>query len=326
MILAGDVGGTKIHLALHDGSAPPGEKAGEAMLVTGAVASLPEAVAALAARAPRPVRACALGVAGPLLDGDVVGTNLPWPVRRAEISRALGGAPVTLLNDLEAAGHGLDALRDDELALVHEGDPAPGANRGLVSPGTGLGESILLRRGEETLPVGSEGGHADFAPRTDEEIDLLRHLRARWGRVSVERVVSGPGLVNVFCWLRDSGRVPDDSGIDARPGDSAPAARISTAALADGGARICREALRVWVAALASEAGNLALRGTTVGGVFLGGGIPPRILPALRGDNFASAFRTKEPHAAMLERVPVRVVMATDTALRGAARVAAALL
>jgi glucokinase len=252
----------------------------------------------------------------------VDGTNLPWKVRAAEISSALGGAPVKLLNDLEAAAYSLEDLAPEELAGVQAGEAVPDASLALLSPGTGLGESIVLRRGGRTYPVGSEGGHADFAPRTDEEIDLLRHLRDRWGRVSVERVVSGPGLVNVFCWLRDTGRVRDDSGLEAAPGDSAPAARISAAALA-GSAEICREALRVWVGAMASEAGNLVLRGFALGGLFLGGGIPPQILPALRGETFRAAFRNKEPHAAALARVPVHVVLATELTLRGALRAAA---
>jgi glucokinase len=243
-------------------------------------------------------------------------------VRAAEISSALGGAPVQLLNDLEAAAYALDDLAPGELEVIQAGEAVPGANLALLSPGTGLGESIVLHRAGRTYPVGSEGGHADFAPRTDEEIDLLRHLRDRWGRVSVERVVSGPGLVNVFCWLRDAGRVRDDSGLEAALGDSAPAARISAAALAGGGG-ICREALRVWVGALAAEAGSLVLRGFALGGLFLGGGIPPQVLPALRSATFRTAFRDKAPHAEALARVPVHVVLATEMTLRGALRAAA---
>ncbi|NNE45005.1 MAG: glucokinase, partial [Gemmatimonadetes bacterium] len=216
--------------------------------------------------------------------------------------------------------YGLADLGPDEMETLQAGEIHAG-NRALVSPGTGLGECLLLRDGNRHLPVGSEGGHADFAPRTDEEIDLLRYLRPIWGRVSVERVVSGPGLVNVFCWLRDTGVVEDDSGIAAGPGDSAPAARISEAALAET-SRIATEALRVWISAFGSHAGNTALRGYAVGGVYLGGGIPLRILPALRGPAFLEAFCPKSPHEAMLRQVPVHVVLSADTTLTGAACVA----
>jgi glucokinase len=187
-----------------------------------------------------------------------------------------------------------------------------------VSPGTGLGECILVRDGRGLHPIASEAGHADFAPRTDDEIDLLRFLRARFGRASAEHVVSGPGLVNVFDWLRESGRLADDSGIDPPAGESAPAREISARALA-GSSRICIEALRLWVRALASEAGNVALRGLTTGGVDLGGGIPAKVLPFLREPGAFDPFFAKPPQDELLRSIPIRVVTTPETTLRGAA-------
>ena len=322
MIIAGDIGGTKIHLARFTRAGASLVKGEERLLPTAGTPSLPEAIAAFAEDTGGGVEACGLGVAGPVAGGFARGTNLPWDIDAAEVAVGLGSATVFLRNDIVASAYALDDVAPADLVTLQEGTPADGANRALISPGTGLGESVLLRVGGAWHPVASEGGHADFAPRTDEELELLRWLRDRFERVSVERVVSGPGLVNVFCFLRDTTRVPDDSGVDASPGDSAPAALIARAGLA-GGSRITAESLRVWTAALGSAAGNLVLRGTAFAGVWLGGGIPARVLPALREPGFLEAFRAKEPHRELLTRVPVRVVLDPEMALKGAARVAA---
>jgi glucokinase len=185
-----------------------------------------------------------------------------------------------------------------------------------VSPGTGLGECIVVQDETGAHPVASEAGHADFAPRTDDEIDLLRFLRARFGRASAEHVVSGPGLVNLFDWLRESKRFPDDSGIESPAGASAQA--ISSAAL-EGSSKICVEALRMWVRALASEAGNVALRGLATGGVDLGGGIPAKVLPFLQEPGALEPFFKKPPQEGLLRAIPIRVVTTPETSLRGAA-------
>jgi glucokinase len=324
MILAVDIGGTKIHAALYEVSGHRLEKKSESLLATADVPSPGDALASFVRDHDSVIEACALGVAGPVLGDRVPGSNLPWELRGAEVSKALGGVPVRLLNDLEAAGYGLEAVAHEDLVTLQAGNRAPDGNRALVSPGTGLGETILVKRDGHYRPVVSEAGHADFAPRTDEEVELWRWLRGTWGRATWERVVSGPGLVNVFLWLRESGRVTDDSGIEARPGDSAPAALITRGAL-EGGSAICREALRIWVDAFGAEAGNVALRGVTTGGVFLGGGIPARVLPALQEGSFLRAFCDKAPQDRLAASIPVHVVRDTETTLRGAAIVAAEL-
>lgn len=318
MILAADIGGTKVHLALFERESGGFRKAREAVLATASIGSPAEAIASFAREAAERVEAVGLGVAGPVLDGRVEGANLPWAVVEKEIARVVG-APAILLNDLEASAHGIAGLAAGEVATIQVGRTARG-NRALVSPGTGLGESILRLDGERWLPVGSEGGHADFAARNDEEIELLRHLRSLWGRVSAERVVSGPGLVAVFSWLRGTGRVPDDSGFP--PGD--PEAAAITRGALEVGSRLCVDALRIWTAAFGAEAGNVALRGFALGGVYLGGGIAPRVLPALREGPFLDAFRSKAPFEERLGEIPVHVILTTETVLRGALAAAAA--
>jgi glucokinase len=324
MILAADVGGTKLHAALFERTGAGLAKRSERLLGTAEVAEPAAALAAFVRAQGGQIEACALGVAGPVLGDRVAGANLPWEVRGSEVSEALGGVPVRLLNDLEASGHGLAALGPGDFVTLQEGRPDPRGARALVSPGTGLGETILVPEGRGFRPIPGEGGHADFAARTDEELRLLVWLRGVFGRVSAERVVSGPGLVNVFVWLREAGGAADDSGIDARAGDSAPAARIAQAALEERSS-ICREALRIWSGAFGAEAGNVALRALATGGVFLGGGIPARILPALRDGPFLPAFRAKEPQERIVAEIPVRVVRNPETTLLGAAIVAAGL-
>jgi len=320
MILAVDIGGTKLHAALFEETGPRLEKADETLLATADITSPAEALRAFAGERRARIAACAVGVAGPVLGDRVAGANLPWELSGAALSEALGGVRVALLNDLAASALGLDALGPADLVTLQEGSPDPDGPRALVSPGTGLGEAIVVRGPDGWRPVAGEGGHADFAPRTDEEMELARWLRGRFGRVSAERVISGPGLANVFAWLRDSGRVADDSGLDRA--DPVPAASITEGAL-EGGSGICREALRVWSEAFGAEAGNLGLRAIATGGVYLGGGIPGHVLPALRAGGFLRAFGSKAPHEALAARFPVRVVLNPETTLLGAALVAA---
>ncbi|MFN8179365.1 MAG: glucokinase [bacterium] len=324
MILAGDVGGTKIHLALFRRKGPRLVRTAEEIVATADAPSAGAAVGSFCARHAARPDAAALGVAGPVTGGAVRGANLPWILREQEIVDAIGGAPVRLVNDLAASAHGLGELGPADLVALQEGTARPDANRGLVSPGTGLGECVIHRVAGRWEPVATEGGHADFAARTDEEIDLLLWLRAEFGRASAERVVSGPGLVNVFQWLRVSGRVADDARFDAEAEGHDLPAMITAAALA-GSSRLCAEAMRIWVTAFGAESGNVALRGLTLGGVFLGGGIPARVLAALREPWFLEAFRDKEPHRRLLEQVPVWVVLNSETPLLGAARLADAL-
>jgi glucokinase len=226
------------------------------------------------------------------------------------------------MNDLVAMGHGVMALKARDLEAIQPGVPAKGANACILAAGTGLGETALARTAEGYLPIASEGGHADFAPRTDLEIEIFQTLRARFGRVSYERVLSGPGLVNVAEVVHASPR--DRAAWSEHRAASPPAAlpgAISRYAL-ERTCEACGRALECFVGVYGAEAGNLALRSMATAGVYLGGGIAPKILPALKGVAFQRAFRDKEPHVELLSRIPVWVITNPHTALLGAARIA----
>ena len=334
MILAGDVGGTKIRLGLYRSHPDPGAEDAVALadtrLETAAVSDLAAAVRtfltearASATTGSSPLRAVCLGVAGPVEDGRVVGANLPWPVAADPLSAAADGAPVLLLNDLVASAHALDSVPANRIREIHAGDGRAGAEapRGLLSPGTGLGECFVAGHGPDLVAFGSEGGHADFGPTTEEQAELWRFLRRRLPRVSWEAVVSGPGIVRIHGWLRSTGRFAGDPGADLGGSGADAAARISAAALA-GSSGLCLETLRIFAEAFGAEAGNVALRGCTRGGIYLGGGIPPKIAPLLEDGAFLGAFLDKTPQRDLVDRIPVRILLAPDLALEGARRVA----
>lgn len=318
LVLAVDVGGTKIHAAIGRFTSAGFEKSRETRQSTAATGDLGAMLRQFAGEERGEIAAVGVGIAGPVIEGRVRGANLPWEVEDRSLEDALGGAPVVLVNDLVASGYGVAALRPGEVVELHAGAPPRFGNRALVSPGTGLGESTLFWDGSRHRPVPSEAGHADFGARTDDEIELLRFLRDTFGRVSAERVVSGPGLVNVYVWMRTTRRHPGDDAIVASLGDGGAAEAISAKAL-DGSSRLCEETLRLWVAALLSEAGSVALRGLAVGGVYLGGGIPAKVLPFLRESGALEPFFRKPPQEELLRAVPIRVVLSPETTLRGAA-------
>ncbi|HEX7077309.1 MAG TPA: glucokinase, partial [Candidatus Eisenbacteria bacterium] len=229
---------------------------------------------------------------------------------------------VHVMNDLVATGYGIAALSPEDLEPLLEGRADPDGNAAIVAAGTGLGETVLVRIGGELVPVPSEGGHADFAPRTDLEIEVFRAIRARLGRVSCESVLSGPGLVHVARAIHERDRALDKWAVHEREAaDADLPGHVSENALA-GRCPSCVQALEFFVTAYGAEAGNLALRGLALAGVYLGGGIAPRILPALHGGAFREAFLAKEPHRPLLERVPVWVIRNDRAALLGAARFA----
>jgi glucokinase len=327
MILAGDIGGTNARLALFErrdrGRIGPPQALEE--LLAHEFPTFVDLLAAYRKRHPEPVEIASLGVAGPAVDGKVWGTNLAWDIDSRPVSRLLG-APAHLINDLEATGYGIPALTGTDLETLQEGVPHPSGNAGIVAAGTGLGESLLARVGEDLIPVASEAGHADFAPRTDDEIELFQLLRERFGRVSWERVLSGPGLALIAEWLhaRDGaagpgaaawGRHVDEAGEHGLP------ALVSHAGL--GGTCLwCTRALEQFVSLYGAEAGNVALRGVTRAGLYLAGGIAPKILPALRRPGFLAAFREKAPHTKLLAEIPVRVIRNELAGMLGAARYA----
>lgn len=320
MILAGDVGGTKTALALFaETSAVPLR---EAVLPSRDFAGLHEAVARFLAAGgdAGPVSAACFGVAGPVVDGRCVTTNLPWEVDARALAAAIPAPRVALLNDLEATAHGVLDVPATALVTLQPGRPRPGTLV-VIAAGTGLGEAIIAWDGTRYLVLPSEGGHADCAARDEIQDELLRFLRKEFGRVSYERVVSGPGLANVYRFLRGIAGVAEPDWLRRRLGDEDPAAVIADAALG-GRDAVCARALAIFVAMYGAEAGNLALKALAVGGVFVAGGIAPRILPALTSGPFLDAFRDKGRFADLMRTMPVHVVREARTALLGAARVA----
>lgn len=273
-------------------------------------------------RHPGPLAAASIGFAGAVVDGRGAGTNVPWPVDSGFLAGHLALPRVSIVNDMVAMGYGVPALAPGDLEALAPGPPAADGNAAIIAAGTGLGETILARVGLERVPVASEAGYADFAPRTDEELEVFRALRARFGRVSYEHVLSGPGLVNVAETLHRGGA--SERAAWAEHTGASPAALpsvISRNALS-GSCQSCVKALACFVGIYGAEAGNLALRAVARGGVYLAGGIAPRILPALRGETFLGAFRSKPPHEALLSGIPVWVVRNERVALLGAARFA----
>ena len=317
LILAGDVGGTKTWLGLFtlDGPRP-------SLLETRHYPTLEfDALTPMVARfldrtgATGQIAAACFGVAGPVRANVSTLTNVPWEVDGAEIGSRLGIATVRLLNDLEAMACAVPLLAAQELAVIQPGAPVAGGNAALIAPGTGLGEAGLHAVGDRLIPVPSEGGHTDFAARTPRELELVAVLSARRERVALEDVVSGPGLVNLHTFTHRSTRCVSCSLPDEP--DRQPAA--ITAAALDGGCGACVEALDLFVSALGAAAGNLALRTYATAGLYLGGGIAPQILPALRTGRFLEALVDKGPMRPLLEQVPVSVIREPRAALVGAA-------
>lgn len=328
MILAGDIGGTKSILGLFEGDPPAPQSIHETEVATARFSSLEELVAAyISERSARPDRVC-LGLAGPVIDGRCDLTNLGWRTSEESLSRAIGGAPVKLLNDLEATAYGALCLPPDDFAILNEagevgmagvaGMARPG-NIALIAAGTGLGEAILHWDGHRHIAMATEGGHADFAARNDIEWELCRWIAGKiGGRVSVERILSGPGLATIYSFLRERGGSAAPAWLAERMARVDPSAAISEAALA-GEDPICVDALSLFVSVYGAEAGNLALRSLAVGGIFVAGGIAPKILPTLQGGLFMEALTDKGRFAPLLRSLPVRVILNSKAALIGAA-------
>jgi len=319
MILAGDVGGTNARLALFDAELRP---LARQTYPSRSHASLEAIVASFVSSHPAELTGACFGVAGPVKNGRSETTNLPWVVEAKSLSRQLGLPGVGLINDLEANAWGIGALGPSDCESLQPGAPNSTGNAALISAGTGLGEAGLLWTGEGHIPVASEGGHADFAPRNDTEVDLLKYLRVRYGHVSYERVLSGPGLRNVYEFLRDTGRAAEPSSLADELAHSDPAAAITRHALA-GDSSLCEQALELFVSIYGAEAGNHALRFSASGGGFLGGGIAPKIIRKLQEPRFIEAFYDKGRLKPVMELIPVHVITNDLTALLGAARYAA---
>lgn len=325
MILAGDVGGTKTNVALFEVVDGVPRLVRSAKFRSAEFPGLAALISAFLSEArDLKIDAACFGVPGPVLENRASTPNLAWEIDGGLVSRE-AGVRVLLINDLVATAEGVSLLTSDEVVVLQPGMPdVPGheGNRALIAAGTGLGIALLPRVGDRWVPVPSEGGHADFAPRNEEEIGLLRYLRERFGRVSAERVLSGPGLFNVYSYLRDVHHAPENPAVrEALGRGEDPAKVIGQAGLAtDAPCGLCARALGIFAAVYGAVAGNLALTGTATGGIWLGGGIAPKILPRLTDGLFMQTFEAKGRFTPFLERVPVRVILNDKTAVLGAAK------
>ncbi len=322
MILAGDVGGTKVHLALFDFVDGNLKHARDKLFPAKEYAGLEAIVKEFLVT--EKVTAACFGVPGPVRDGRLRLTNLPWTLDSRELARNLKIDYVFLINDLQASGYGIAELDADQIYTLNEGDARQVGNRALISAGTGLGEGFIVWDGRNYVPYPSEGGHADFAPRNKDEFDLLRFLRQKYnGRISYERVVSGQGLTNIYEFLREVRGLEEPAWLAERMTQEDPNAVITESAL-KAKSKICEKALDMFVSAYGAEAGNLALKVMSVGGLYVGGGIAPRILEKLKDGTFLKAFTDKGRLSQLLVNMPVRVILESRTALIGAAAYAEA--
>jgi glucokinase len=321
MLMAGDIGATQTRLGLFSRAPSRPDRIFSRTYGTAAFVDLEAMLARFLADAGvevSAIEAVCFGAAGPIVSQTVSLTNASWHVDARSLAARLGVSRVRLLNDLEAMAYGVTLLRPDELVTLQPGVPTPDGNAAVIAPGTGLGEALLHRVGDAYVAIATEAGHADLAARTDREVELLRAVIAWFGRADNERVLSGQGLLNLHRFTHERARYVAADRIAA----SAVTPADVTAAALDGTCLCCAEALELFVGLLGAEAGNLALRSMATAGVYLGGGIPPKILTALQSPSFLDGFRAKQPLQELMETIPVHVVLNQDAALIGAAVVA----
>jgi len=321
MILAGDIGGTKTRLALFTAVGERLESLAEEIFPSREHGGLDEIVRTFVSKQQVSVTHAGFGVAGPVKHGRCETTNLPWVVDARQLAGQLGIASVVLINDLEANAYGVAALEAKDFVILNQGAPDAEGNAAIIAAGTGLGEAGFYWDGAQHHPFACEGGHGDFAPRNELELELLRYLLTRFTHVSYERVLSGPGLYNIYQFLRDTGRSKEPVWLAEELRQQDPAATISQAALTSRSA-LCVQALDLFVSLYGAEAGNLALKVMATGGLYVGGGIAPKIMQKLEDSTFVQAFIAKGRMRPLLEAIPVRVILNDQTALLGAARCA----
>jgi len=322
MILAGDIGGTKTNLAYFE------EKDGK--LTTKLVKSYPsqqfttlnEVLRLLRKDHPAELSAAAFGIAGPIVDGRSKLTNLGWTIDGKDVAAALHLPRVGLINDLEATAYGTLRLDQEDIVVLNKGAAQPRRTIAVIAAGTGLGEGALTWDGKQYRSVSSEGGHTDFGPRNELEVELLRFLLPRFGRVSCERVVSGPGMLNLYQFFRSRTTSPEPSWLREQMASGDAPAAISQAGM-EGKDKACINSLDMFVTLYGAEAGNLALKFLSTGGVYIGGGIAPKILPWIQRGEFIESFMSKGRYRALLEQMPISVVLNDQAALIGAAHYAA---
>jgi glucokinase len=320
MILAGDIGGTKTNLALYEQTDSGLELRRQQQFASSDFATLIDAIAVFCQEEDecRPTAAC-FGIAGPVINGHCRATNLPWEIETAELQEYLRTDRVRLINDLEATAYGMLHLKEEDFVQLNPYGVAAEGNRAVIAAGTGLGEAMLYYDGSAYHPVASEGGHSDFAPSTPQQDALLLWLRKRYpDHVSYERILSGPGIYTLYEFLLESGFAPEPARMRNIAPQEDRSAMVSRCAIEDNDP-LCTETLRLFVEIYGAEAGNLALKTLSLGGLYIGGGIAPKILPFLEREFFMQSFTQKGRFAKMLGSMQVKVSLNPDAALFGAA-------
>lgn len=326
MLLAGDIGGTKISLGVYtpeDSSRAP-LKLVEDSFLSADFNCLESLISEyLKTNSSFKINNAVFAVAGPVVRGRSRITNLPWVLDEKQLQQELNLKSVRLLNDLEAIAHAVPFMPSDEKYVLNPGVPSPGGNMGIIAPGTGLGESFLTINSSGYSAHATEGGHADFAPTNPEEVDLLRFLLPDYEHVSYERICSGIGLWNIYAYLKSRGNLEEPSWLaEQLAAAQDPTAVIVNSALnREQSCELCTASLNMFVSILGAEAGNLALKVMATAGIFLAGGIPPRILEILKNGYFMKAFKNKGRMSELMARIPVYVILNPQIALNGAARI-----
>jgi glucokinase len=332
MILAGDVGGTKVDLALYNFTGGQLQMVRNKKYPASNYSGLQDVVKEFLndpevdPNVEEQVVAACFGCPGPVKDGHLKLTNLPWELDARDLSKGLGIQHIFLINDLEANGYGVAELGPNQIFELEAGDKSALGHRALVSPGTGLGEALLIWNpiARRHIPLPSEGGHVDWAPRTPLEIEMLQHLiKKMGGRISTERVVSGLGLKNIYEFLRDEKKMEEPQWLRDRMATEDPNFVIGTTG-EDGSCELTAKVLELFSASLGAECGNMGLKLLAAGGIYLGGGIPPKILKTLQSGPFRQAFLDKGRLSPLLHTMPVRVILEDKCALIGAAAFAEA--
>lgn len=323
MILAGDIGGTKTNLALFEPRGNTLEIQAQHQFASRDYSSLTDVLDAFGQLTAKPqIHSACFGIAGPVVEGRCRTTNLPWEITTSGLQEHLKTDKVRLLNDLEATAYGMLYLPEDEFADLNPTGRAVHGNRAVIAAGTGLGEAMLFYDGARYHPIGSEGGHSDFAPVTAQQDELLQWMRKRYpGHVSYERVLSGPGIYTLYEFLHESGFAPQPASMLQIPEGGDRSAVVSECALKQNDP-LCMETLRLFAEIYGAEAGNLALKTMSLGGVYIGGGIAPKILPVITNTHFMNGFASKGRFEELLRGMQVKIALNPETALLGAARFA----
>lgn len=323
MILASDIGGTKTNLALFELKDSILEIKAQHQFASRDFSSLTDVIIAFEKITSIPqIDAACFGIAGPVINGRCRTTNLPWDVTTADLQEHLHTDKVRLLNDLESTAYGMLYLPEEAFVDLNPTGRHVHGNRVIIAAGTGLGEAMLFYDGTDYHPIGSEGGHGDFAPITAQQDELLQWLRKRYpGHVSYERVLSGPGIYTLYEFLYDNGYAPQPASMMQIPEGKDRSAMVSECALKEKDP-LCMEALRLFAEIYGAEAGNLALKAMSLGGVYIGGGIAPKILPTLTNGHFMNSFASKGRFEELLRGMQVKIALNPETSLLGAAHFA----